>query len=180
MSTAELNVIRTQPCNCHTIEDKFKRMGQLCTSDPNILPGQTLPRVCAMGAEVRPSAVCNTLTTTSKANIRSSLQSSVTDFARQAEVRASMSGCMNEWLQLVLQQIDIVLAAIPDGTCVQPTHPLTYTANDERIMNDFLSDKVCTSMDKAAGTIMFNCQKDYVNRIDNDLSSNSIYVATPL
>ena len=33
-------------------------------------------------------------------------------------------------------------------------------------------------MDKAAGTIMFNCQKDYVNRIDNDLSSNSIYVAT--
>ena len=38
---------------------------------------------------------------------------------------------MNEWLQLVLQQIVIVLAAIPEGTCVQPTHPWTYTATDE-------------------------------------------------
>ncbi len=87
---------------------------------------------------------------------------------------------MNEWLQLVLQRIGIVLEAIPEGTCVQPTYPLTYTAIDERMMHDFLSDKVCTSMDKGAGTIMFNCQKDHVNRIDNDLSSNSLYVATSL
>ncbi|DBB03023.1 TPA: hypothetical protein ACH3X1_013442 [Trebouxia sp. C0004] len=48
------------------------------------------------------------------------------------------------------------------------------------MMNDFLSDKVCTSMDKAAGTIMFNWQKDYVSRIDGDLSSNSVYTATSL
>lgn len=48
------------------------------------------------------------------------------------------------------------------------------------MMNDFLSDTVCTSMDKAAGTIMFNCQKNYVNRIDSDLSSNSVNTATSL
>ena len=35
-------------------------------------------------------------------------------------------------------------------------------------------------MDKAAGTIMVNCQKDYVNRIDSDLSSNSVNTATSL
>ena len=53
MSTAELDVIRAQPCNCHAIEDKFQRMEHLRTSDPSILPGQTLPQVCAMGAEFR-------------------------------------------------------------------------------------------------------------------------------
>lgn len=124
MSTAELDIIRTQAHDCHAIEDSYKRMGHLRTSDPSILPGHTLPQICTMGTRFRRSAVCNTLTITSKADIRSSLQSSVTDFARQAEVRASMNGCMNEWLQLVLQRIDIVLEAITEGTCVQQTHPL--------------------------------------------------------
>ena len=180
MSTVELNAIRTRPCNCHLIDDKYKRKGHLRTSDPSILPGEVLPKISSMGSKFRPSAVCNTLTTASKSDIRASLRSSVTNFARQADIRVNMTGCMNEWLNLVMQRMDHVLDTIPDGTCVQPTHPLTYTETDARMMHDFLSDKVCTSMDKAAGTIMFNCQKDYVTRIDNDLSSNSIYAVTSL
>lgn len=42
-------------------------------------------------------------------------------------------------------------------------------------MREFLADKVCSSMDKAAGTLVFSCQKDYVARIDADLASNTVY-----
>ena len=42
-------------------------------------------------------------------------------------------------------------------------------------MREFLDDKVCTSMDKASGTIMFNCQKDYVTECQEDLDASAVY-----
>ncbi|KAL3148791.1 hypothetical protein ABBQ38_014199 [Trebouxia sp. C0009 RCD-2024] len=64
---------------------------------------------------------------------------------------------------------------IPDDACISSVIPLSYTPSDESDMRLFLSDKVCTSMDKAASTIMFNCEKDYVTRCQTDLNANAVY-----
>ena len=86
---------------------------------------------------------------------------------------------MNEWQALVIQRIQDTINDIPDGTCCSIATPLSYTQSDEIEPRAFLRDKVCTSMDKAAGTIMFNCQCDYVDRMQTDLDANAVFEINP-
>lgn len=50
---------------------------------------------------------------------------------------------MLQWEGIVLQKVRQQLDSIPNGTGLRA----------------FLSDKVCTTMDKAAGTLMFRCHQ---------------------
>ena len=180
MSDTDLAVIRTQLCSCHDIDDRFKEDGHLRTSDLHVLPDRgSLRQLCAMGAKFRPSLESAVLDAGSKVGIISSLTSSVKDFARKGADRALNTECMNEWQALVIQRITDTVNNIPDGTCCMETMPLSYTRSDEIEMQSFLRDKVCTSMDKAAGTIMFNCQLDYVNRMQADLDANTVFEISP-
>ena len=74
------------------------------------------------------------------------------------------------------QRIDSVLDNIPDGTPMQPMSSLTYTPSNETIMCRFLNDKVCTSMDKAATTTVFQCQRHHVTKVLSELGSATIYI----
>jgi hypothetical protein len=180
LSDTELASIRTQPCGCHIIGDRFKEGGHLRTSDPHVLPDRgSLHQLCAMGAKFRPSIESAVLDASSKTDIISSLTSSVKDFARKSADRALNTEWMNEWQALVIQRIIDTVNNIPDGLCCSTATPLSYTQSDEIEMRAFLRDKVCTSMDKAAGTIMFNCQRDYVDRMQTDLDANAVFEISP-
>ena len=132
-----------------------------------------------MGAKFRPGIDSAVLDAHSKTDIISSLTSSIKDFARKSADRALNTECMNEWQALVIQCIQDTINNIPDGLCCSTTTPLSYTQSDEIEMRAFLKDKVCTSMDKAAGTIMFNCQRDYVDRMPTDLDANAVFEISP-
>ena len=106
----------------------------------------------------------------------SSLTSSVKAFAVKSEQRVAMHGCMQEWASLVLMRLEHIIRNIPDDACLSSLIPLSYTQSDENTMRDFLSDKVCTSTNNAASTLMFDCQQDYVDRVLMDLSANAVYV----
>ncbi len=176
MSDTELANIRTQPCGCHIIDDRFKE-GHLRTSDPHVLPDRgSFRQLCAMGAKFRPSIESAVLDTSSKADIISSLTSSVKDFARKSADRALNTECMNEWQALVIQRLIDTVNNIPDGLCCSTATPLSYTQSDKVKMRAFLRDKVCTSMDKAAGTIMFNCQRNSVDRMQ---TANAVFEISP-
>ena len=180
MSDTELANIRTQPCGCHLIDDRFKEEGHLRTSDPHVLPDWgSLRQLCAMGAKFRPSIDSAVLDADSKTDIISSLTSSIKDFARKSADRALNTECMNEWQALVIQRIQDKVNNIPDGLCCSTTTPLSYTRSDKIEMRAFLKDEVCTSMDKAAGTIMFNCQRDYVDRMQTGLNANAVFEISP-
>ena len=179
MSRDELENICDTPCGCASIASCHKVQGHLLTSDPNILPRDNdckLARICSLGAKFRPSGAPGVFDSDSKREIAESLKTAVTMFARKGEVRAQRSGCMREWTAAVHARLDSILDAIPDGTPMQPVSSLTYTPSDERIMRKFLRGKVCTSMDKAATTTVFQCEKDYVTRIIADLGAATIYV----
>ena len=80
MTDTELADIRTHPCSCHLIDDRFKEEGHLRTSDPHVLPDRgSLRQLCAMGAKFRPSVESAVLDAASKADIVSSLTSSIRD-----------------------------------------------------------------------------------------------------
>ncbi|KAL0029768.1 hypothetical protein WJX79_009130 [Trebouxia sp. C0005] len=133
-----------------------------------------------MGAKFGPSVDSAVLDADSKTDIISSLTSSVKDFARKSADRALNTKCMNEWQALVIQRIQDTVNNLPDDLCCSTTTtPLSHTQSDEIEMRAFLKDKVCTSMDKAAGTIMFNCQRDYVHRMQADLDANAVFEISP-
>ena len=132
-----------------------------------------------MRAKFRPSVESAVLDANSKSDIISSLTSSIKDFARKSADRALNTECMNEWQALVIQRIHDTVNDIPDGLCCSTATPLSYTQSDENEMRAFLRDKVCTSMDKAARTIMFNCQRDYVDRMQTDLDANTVFEISP-
>lgn len=133
MSDTELAEIRTQPCSCHDIDDRFKEEGHLRTSDPHVLPDRgSLRQLCAMGAKFRPSLESAVIDASSKAGMISSLTSSVRDFAKKSADRALNTECMNEWQALVVQRITDTVNNIPDGTCCMETMPLSYTLANQR------------------------------------------------
>ena len=183
MSDAALACIRNNPCSCASIPDKYKRQGHLRTSDPGLLadpnimprPSANLRDLCAMGAKFRPGLESAVLEATTEDGIMSSLTASFTNFARKGEQRAARIGCLQEWKQKVLRRLRAIVDDIPADACISSVIPLSYTQSDESTMRQFLNDKVCTSMDKAASTIMFNCQKDYVTRCQDDLDASTVY-----
>lgn len=128
-----------------------------------------------MGSKFRPGLESAILDASSKDGILSSMTASVTDFARKGGQRAGMITALQEWKGLVLQRLSEIVDNIPAAACISSVTPLTYTQSDENDMRSFLSDKVCTSMDKAACTIMFNCQKAYVTRCPADLNASTVY-----
>lgn len=180
MSEQALHDIRSQPCGCHLIPEQYKVAGHLRTSDPSVLPGDGLPHICAMGAKYRPTHLTHVLDADTRQGIYEHLSAGVKTFANKAHVRAGNPRCMLEWQALVLDRIRQQLDSIPDGTRIQPAQALSYTAQHAASMRTFLSDKVCTTMDKAAGTMMFCCQQDYIRRIEEDLAASTVYSACSL
>lgn len=183
MSNTALSAIRDGPCSCASIPEKYKHQGHLRTSDPGILadpdvlarPSANLRDLCAMGSKFRPGLESTVLDASSKSSIPSSMTTSIMDFAKKGGERAGMTTCMQAWQTLVLQRLRELVDAIPTDACISFVTPLSYTKSDESDMRSFLSDKVCTSMDKAACTIMFNCRKDFVTRCQADLNASAVY-----
>ena len=175
MSQAELERIRDTPCDCASISACHKICGHLLTSDPGILPRDNdckLAHICELGAKFRPNSAQGVFDSNTKLEIAQSLKGAVDTFAMKGELR-SRSGCMHDWRMAVHTRLDSVLNAIPDGTPMQPMNSLTYTPSDEATMRRFLRGKVCTSMDKAATTTVFWCQKDYVTKVLADLGASA-------
>ena len=178
MSRDQLEHIRDTPCECAMIASCHKIGGHLLTSDPDFLPSDNdskLARICRLGAKFRPNSAPGVFDCNSRCEISQGLKDAVNLFAMKGDDR-TMKGCMGGWKAAVHQCIDSILSDIPDGTPMQHLSSLTYTPSDETIMRRFLVGKVCTSMDKAATTTVFQCQKDYVTKILLDLGSATIYI----
>lgn len=85
---------------------------------------------------------------------------------------------MNEWQVLVFERITYTVNNTPDGTCCSTATPLSYTQIDEIEMQAFLRDTVCTNVEKAAGSIMFECQCNHV-RMQEDLDADAVFEINP-
>ncbi len=76
--------------------------------------------------------------------------------------------------------LDAALDAIPKGTPLRPAGGIPYTAQDKREMQRFLENfagqgVVCSVMDKADNTLVWQCPHDYCCRLVKDLYSNGVY-----
>ena len=72
-------------------------------------------------------------------------------------------------------RIAAAAAAFPDGTLLTPVSALPYSPCDRKLMSIFLCKFVCTPMDKAADTFVFQCPKVYITNIINDLRNAGAY-----
>lgn len=128
-----------------------------------------------MGAKYRPHDCPSHLNTDSRSEILAVLREAVSRFVREAETRVTNPGCMRAWQSEVDVRIAAAVAALPDGTLLTPVGALPYSPSDRRLMSNFLHKFVCTPMDKAADTFVFQCPKVYITDIMNDLKDGGTY-----
>ena len=91
-----------------------------------------------------------------------------------------MKHCMSAWTSHVLEARNAALDATPEGTPLHLAGGIPYTAHDKRHMHQFLEGFagqgfVCSTMDKADNTFVWQCPHDYCCRLVKDLHSNGVY-----
>ena len=169
MSADELSSIRSNHCFCEAYHDVHKQDGHLMITDCGVLPSESLSALGNMGAKYRPHDCPSYLNPESRSEILTVMQGAVAQFARQAEARIGTPGCMTAWQSEVDVKIAEQVNQIPDGTLLDPHEALPYSPSDRRLMSEFLQNFVCTPMDKAADTFVFQCIKVYINDLVSDL-----------
>ncbi len=176
MSPARLDSIKHSCCGCHRIDDSlgFKVNGHLLTSDPSVFPTPGLVALADMGGKYRPAGHSNTFDADSKAAAVAAVTQGIGGFVERAERRTGSHGCLAEWKAEVLLQVEQSLDRIPYGSQMAVVPPLPFTPEDETALRRFLNGYmgcgvVCTSLDKAANTLIVQCPWDYVSRITNGL-----------
>lgn len=169
MSADELSSICSNPCLCEAYHDVHKQDGHLMTTDCGVLPSESLSALGNMGAKYSPHVCPSYLNPESRSEILKVMQGAVAQFARQAEARVGTPGCMTAWQSEVDFKIAERVNQIPDGTLLNPHEALPYSPSDRRLMSEFLQNFVCTPMDKAADTFVFQCIKVYINDLVSDL-----------
>ena len=169
MSSVELSSIRNRPCLCGAYDDIHKQDGHLLTTDCTVLPSESLVALGNMGAKYRPHDCPSYLNSESRSAILEVMRSAVARFAREAEARVNAPGCMTAWKSEVDVKIAESLSRVPDGTLLTPFGALPYSPSDRHMMSAFLQHFICTPMDKAADTFVFQCGKMYINDLVGDL-----------
>ena len=102
------------------------------------------------------------------------MQNTVARFARKAEVRVSIPGCMAPWNSdqklvswLRLQSPDYLIVH-----CLLRLGALPYSPSYHRLMSTFLQTVVCTPLNKAADTFVFQCPYLNVQIYAHDLTTD--------
>ena len=135
-----------------------------------------------VGAKYRPGSGPTTFTADTRDTILTQLQEPIAYFAKKAEGKIAIPGVMSHWQCHVRARIVDTLDAVPLGTSTQACASLQYTPSDTAAMHEFLNryqghGVVCTTMDKAANTMVFRCPKAYVTDAFTDFDSASVYAA---
>ena len=141
------------------------------------------PDLIAHGtAKFRPGTGPAVFTTDTKQTVLDLLHDPVNFYAQRAESKLGIPGAMTGWRSTVMQRVTETLNTIPLDTPLQECTPLGYHTHDASAMRAFLDryqghGVVCTTMDKAANTMIFRCPKAYVSDTLADFCSASVYTA---
>ena len=132
------------------------------------------------GAKYRPGNGPAVFTADTRHTVIDCFRGPTASFARQSEERLGTTGVMQRWKACVMTRVTEIVDAIPLDEPLQERIPISYDRQDVSRMRAFLHGLqghgvVCTTMDKAANTLVFRCPKTYVTDILQDFHSASVY-----
>ena len=143
------------------IQDGFKRGGRLMTSKASVFPTPICKNLqqWVFSIGLTPVLACGPDT---QDGIQSAVMQVVGSYAERAGHRTGSHGCMDECETAVCDELQEVLDNILFGTQLTPAVALPFTPADDTDLKSFLTGykghgDLCTSLDKAANTIIVQC-----------------------